>query len=109
MHKFLPENHFLKCKIDADFLPSSCVALALKGAAIWSVLLCRAFLYCCEDHSPSRVSIALVQQVGPWGQICSSTPKKDKNKKEIQLRMFQKPTPLLSLLFNNVTAEVATV
>ena len=91
------------------FLPSSCVALALKGAAIWSVLLCRAFLYCCEDHSPSRVSIALVQQVGPWGQICSSTPKKDKNKKEIQLRMFQKPTPQLSLLFNNVTAEVATV
>ena len=48
--------------------------------------------------------MALVQQVGPWGQICSSTPKKDKNKKEIQLRMFQKPTPPLPPV-----TEVATV
>ena len=63
---------------EINFLPSSLVALLLKGIAISSVFLARASLYWAADQSFNLSSISGVQHVGPVGQICNETPEIDK-------------------------------
>ena len=63
--------------LKSDILPSSLVALLLKGIAISSVFLARASLYCAADQSFNLSSISGVQHVGPVGQICNETPEID--------------------------------
>ena len=63
---------------EINFLPSSLVALLLKGMAISSVFLARASLYWAADQSFNLSSISGVQHVGPVGQICNETPEIDK-------------------------------